>query len=76
MSPRVGRGDDGRRGMSGPLTSGEDGPGVLRELLARDVPVVAPGAYDALSARLVQMCGFHAVYMTGFGVTALRGIHR
>jgi carboxyvinyl-carboxyphosphonate phosphorylmutase len=31
---------------------------------------VAPGAYDALSARLVEMAGFDAVYMTGFGTTA------
>jgi 2-methylisocitrate lyase-like PEP mutase family enzyme len=32
--------------------------------------VVAPGAYDSLSARLVEEAGFPAVYMTGFGVTA------
>jgi carboxyvinyl-carboxyphosphonate phosphorylmutase len=31
---------------------------------------VAPGAYDALSARLVEQAGFDAVYMTGFGSTA------
>lgn len=34
--------------------------------------VHAPGAYDALSARLVQHAGFPAVYMTGFGATASR----
>ncbi len=32
----------------------------------------APGAYDALSARLVEQAGFEAVYMTGFGATASR----
>jgi 2-methylisocitrate lyase-like PEP mutase family enzyme len=32
--------------------------------------VVAPGAYDALTARLVEQAGFEAVYMTG-GVTAM-----
>jgi 2-methylisocitrate lyase-like PEP mutase family enzyme len=32
--------------------------------------VVAPGAYDALSARLVELAGFDVVYMTGFGSTA------
>ena len=32
--------------------------------------VAAPGAYDALSARLVERAGFEAVYMTGFGATA------
>lgn len=42
----------------------------LRELLAGPDPVVAPGAYDALSARLVEAAGFGVVYMTGFGTTA------
>ena len=42
----------------------------LRELLAGPKPVVAPGAYDALSARLVEQAGFGVVYMTGFGSTA------
>jgi 2-methylisocitrate lyase-like PEP mutase family enzyme len=32
--------------------------------------VLAPGAYDALSARLVERAGFPAVYMTGFGASA------
>jgi 2-methylisocitrate lyase-like PEP mutase family enzyme len=31
---------------------------------------MAPGAYDALSARLVEQAGFDVVYMTGFGSTA------
>jgi 2-methylisocitrate lyase-like PEP mutase family enzyme len=47
-----------------------DGPARLRELLESGAPVVAPGAYDALSARLVEAAGFPAAYMTGFGVTA------
>jgi 2-methylisocitrate lyase-like PEP mutase family enzyme len=47
-----------------------DGPARLRELLAGGEPVVAPGAYDALTAQLVESAGFPAVYMTGFGVTA------
>jgi 2,3-dimethylmalate lyase len=42
----------------------------LRELLAGPEPVVAPGVYDALSARLVEQAGFGVVYMTGFGSTA------
>ncbi len=42
----------------------------LRELLAGPEPVLAPGAYDALSARLVERAGFAAVYMTGFGASA------
>src|SRR5437879_8582938 len=42
----------------------------LRELLARPEPILAPGAYDALSARLIEAAGFPAVYMTGFGTAA------
>lgn len=42
----------------------------LRELIAAPTPLVAPGAYDALSARLVEQAGFDVVYLTGFGATA------
>jgi carboxyvinyl-carboxyphosphonate phosphorylmutase len=42
----------------------------LRELLAAGRPLLAPGAYDALSARLIEQAGFDVVYMTGFGTTA------
>lgn len=42
----------------------------LRELLDRERLLVAPGAYDALSARLVEEAGFGAVYMTGAGTAA------
>ena len=31
---------------------------------------MAPGAYDALTARLIEQAGFPAVYMTGFGTSA------
>ena len=42
----------------------------LRELLARTETLVAPGAYDGLSARLIAQAAFSAVYMTGFGTAA------
>jgi carboxyvinyl-carboxyphosphonate phosphorylmutase len=42
----------------------------LRELLVGPDLIVAPGAYDALSARLIAQAGFPAVYMTGFGTAA------
>src|SRR5438270_408842 len=42
----------------------------LRELLAGPDLIVAPGAYDALSARLIAQAGFSVVYMTGFGMAA------
>jgi 2-methylisocitrate lyase-like PEP mutase family enzyme len=32
--------------------------------------IVAPGAYDALSARLIVQAGFPVAYMTGFGTAA------
>jgi methylisocitrate lyase len=41
----------------------------LRRLLAGPEIVVAPGAYDALTARLVEQAGFPAVYLTGAGVS-------
>ena len=56
--------------MGAYLGGGVDGAARLRELLAGDGPLLAPGAYDALSARLVEQAGFDAVYMTGFGTSA------
>lgn len=42
----------------------------LAELLRAQEPILAPGAYDALTARLIERAGFAAVYMTGFGTSA------
>ena len=56
--------------MAGFLGGAMSGRRQLRALLAGARPVVAPGAYDALSARLVCLAGFDAVYMTGFGTAA------
>ncbi len=44
----------------------------LRSLLERRELIQAPGAPDPLTARLVERAGFPAVYMTGFGATAVR----
>lgn len=44
----------------------------LTQLLGSGEIVMAPGASDALTARLVEAAGFPAVYMTGFGATAVR----
>jgi 2,3-dimethylmalate lyase len=52
------------------LSTGRAPRARLRELLSAGPPLVAPGAYDALSARLIEQAGFDAVYMTGFGTTA------
>ena len=52
------------------LAAGRTPRARLRELVSAPAPLVAPGAYDALSARLIEQGGFHAVYMSGFGTTA------
>lgn len=44
----------------------------LRALIAERGIVMAPGAMDSLTARLVERAGFPAVYMTGLGATASR----
>jgi 2,3-dimethylmalate lyase len=44
----------------------------LRGLVAKRSGLVVPGAYDGVSARLVERAGFSAVYMTGFGTSASR----
>lgn len=44
----------------------------LRNLLARPQLLMAPGAADALTARMIAKHGFEAIYMTGAGTTAVR----
>ena len=43
----------------------------LREGMAGEAPVVAVGAHDAMSSRLIQAAGFDAVWVSGFGVSAM-----
>jgi 2,3-dimethylmalate lyase len=52
------------------LTRRPGGAAGLRALLDSGQVIVAPGAFDPLSARLVEEAGFPAVYMTGFGTSA------
>ena len=56
--------------MTGRLTRRPGGPARLRAMLESGQTIVAPGAFDPLSARLVEEAGFPAVYMTGFGTSA------
>jgi carboxyvinyl-carboxyphosphonate phosphorylmutase len=42
----------------------------LRRMLEAPGIIVAPGAYDGFSARLIEAAGFKAVYMTGAGTAA------
>jgi 2-methylisocitrate lyase-like PEP mutase family enzyme len=46
----------------------------LRQLL-QATPLLVPGCYDALSAKVLERAGFPAVYMTGYGTSlALLGL--
>jgi 2-methylisocitrate lyase-like PEP mutase family enzyme len=47
--------------------------GSFRALLQRRGMVVAPGAYDCITAKLIEQAGFAAVYMTGAGTAATLG---
>ena len=38
----------------------------------RGEPLLLPGAYDALSARLAEAAGFDAIYLTGAGLANAR----
>ena len=41
----------------------------LRQLFTRDELIIAPGAYDGLTARLIELAGFPVVYATGAGIS-------
>jgi 2-methylisocitrate lyase-like PEP mutase family enzyme len=45
----------------------------LRELLSHVGLITAPGAYDCITARMIEQAGFNAVYMTGAGTAAMLG---
>lgn len=42
----------------------------LKKLLKATEILVAPGAHDALTAKIIEKVGFTAVYMTGYGQAA------
>ena len=44
----------------------------LRQLLRQPGIIVAPGAYDCLTAKLIEREGFPVVYMTGAGTAVTR----
>lgn len=43
---------------------------LVRERLQKKEILVAPGAHDVLTAKIIEKVGFEAVYMTGYGNTA------
>ena len=47
-------------------------PDQLRQAVAGTAPLLLPGVYDALSARLAAAAGFDAIYVTGAGLANSR----
>lgn len=47
---------------------------ILREKLIGEDILLLPGAHDALTAKLIEAAGFEAVYATGAGAAAVRGL--
>src|SRR5215207_6844657 len=45
----------------------------LRARLRRNKMIVAPGAFECISARMIEQAGFQAAYMTGAGTAATLG---
>jgi len=45
----------------------------FRDLLNQGGMIIAPGAYDCITAKLIEQAGFAAVYMTGAGTAATLG---
>src|SRR3954454_14778995 len=50
-----------------------NGRQALRRVIAREGYTMVPGAYDTLTARLVEQAGFEAVYLTGGGYSRASG---
>lgn len=46
---------------------------VFRDLLKGDEIIVAPGAYDAFSGRIIEQAGFKAVYIGGSNIHTVMG---
>ncbi len=47
-------------------------PASIADLLATGEPLLLPGVYDALSARLAAEAGFRALFLSGFAMAATR----
>jgi methylisocitrate lyase len=42
----------------------------LKNLINRKEILVMPGAYDCISAKIIEKCGYEAIQVTGYGVAA------
>jgi len=50
------------------LKPASDKPKTLRQLIARGKAIPVPGAFNAITAKLVEEAGFEAVYISGAGI--------
>ena len=55
------------------MTKKSSKPAILRKLLKKGT-IVIPGAFNAVSAMLIEQCGFKAVYMSGAGISNSAGL--
>jgi 2-methylisocitrate lyase-like PEP mutase family enzyme len=62
-------GQDGQEGLSEVVMRATT---ILRQMLQEPGIIAAPGAYDCLTAKIIQQAGFPAVYMTGAGTSVSR----
>lgn len=46
---------------------------VLRKKLSTEGMLIAPGAYDGITAKIIEQAGFPLIYMTGAGTSASLG---
>ena len=42
----------------------------LKTMLKADKPLVIPGVYDAIGAKIAEKVGFEAMFQTGYGTSA------
>lgn len=42
---------------------------ILRRLIERKRILVAPGCYNALTAKIIEKAGFAAAYLSGYGIS-------
>jgi phosphoenolpyruvate phosphomutase len=68
------KGVPARSGEETGLLEGERGVIDLRTILRQGPPLVACGAFDGLTARLVERAGFDGIWASGFCISASKGM--
>ena len=60
--------------MTAPASRSRSKPEMIRAIMDSDEPLVTPGVFDPLSAKLAEAAGFNAALMSGFALTASMGL--